>query len=188
MSRVRDSTKLSEFLRVPYHENSSNDTIKLCTEFNKDQGIPQFESAPNVVQVRTKKYRQWLSHDPLPARKATGVDMNMNMIHLRLESLYDYGAERTFTNAKDLQGTLIGNELSDRCVPILEGGEFREISQYTNWDKKKRLKGYNPMSENEEALKRFSKSDICFILSQLDLEFEQQIGYRYDNVLSMLKA
>ena len=36
-------------------------------------------------------------------------------------------------------------------------------------------------------LRRYSKEDLRYILSQLDMEFEKKLGYNYDYVYDMLK-
>lgn len=45
---------------------------------------------------------------------------------------------------------------------------------------------YDPANERKILLKKFSKDDLRFVLSQLDLEFEKQIGYDYGYIRDIL--
>ena len=150
--------------------------MELCKKYN-DEDTPSTEKADNIIQIRTQKYKQWLSQD---------IGYEKNRHHLRLESLYLY---TTNASATDVQSNFIGDPLNARCVPIISGKhDFRAISDYTNWEKTKKVKGFDPIVERESLLRHYSKKDLCFVMSQLDLAFEEEIlGYNYDYVYDLLK-
>ncbi len=46
---------------------------------------------------------------------------------------------------------------------------------------------FDAARERMLLLRRYSKEDLRYILSQLDMEFEKKLGYNYDYVYDMLK-
>ena len=84
--------------------------------------------------------------------------------------------------------------LRERCVPLKDEDAFRGIGGYTKWNKKRHRKAvqtekeqtFDAHAERTEMLSLYSKEDLRFVLSQLDLEFERSLGYDYAYVYEML--
>jgi hypothetical protein len=141
------------------------------------------ETADNLIKIRNQKYKQWLSDDPADGTYLGSKDSFLkNRIHVRLESMVD-GQIDSGISAKD-QRQLIGDPLLDRCIPTAEN--FREVTDYTKWLGRKKNKTFNAHEEKNMLLENYSKEDLRFVLSQLDLEFENRIGYDYSYVYEML--
>ena len=47
---------------------------------------------------------------------------------------------------------------------------------------------HDPDAERKEMLAYYSKQELEFVLSQLDMEFEKKLGYNYDYVYELLKS
>ena len=150
-----------------------------------------YEKADNLVQIRTQKYKQWLSDDPANATYSGSKDSFLkNRIHLRLESLTTDQRidDNNGTHVKELQHRLIGDPLWDRCV--LMADSFREVTSHTTWNgnQKKDKSKIDPLQEKKKMLEMYSKEDLRFVLSQLDLAFEKRLGYDYSYVYEMLNS
>jgi len=170
------------------------------------------ETAENVIQIRTQKYKQWLSENPAPeAFHGSKEQFLQNRIHVRLES-YTIDNDGLTNSAKDPQERVIGRQLIDHCVHLYD--DFREVAGYTKWqgfvqpnkrklgvknmplavreemadkEEMKNSKSFDTEKEKQMVLKRYSKEDLRFVLSQLDMEFERKLGYNYDYIYEMLE-
>jgi len=155
------------------------------------------ETAENVIQIRTQKYKQWLSDDFSDETvRGSKEDFRKNRLHVRLESLTfsDEGGEgNSIVNVEDdetNQWEVVGKPLLDRCIPVAE--YFKAVTTHTKFDNK-RTKGqrtgqkFDAARERNLLLRRYSKDDLRYIMSQLDMEFEKKMGYNYDYVYEMLK-
>ena len=168
----------SSFLRAGYSAECQP-ARSLCQKYHL-QASPH-ETAENIIQIRTQKYKQWLSDAPR--------NSNKNRVHLRLESLtIENDLSDNPVPARALQQKLIINQLKDRCVQFQE--KFKAVTSKTNrrWkstDKEKEV-FFSPNLEKKNLLKKYSKDDLRFVLSQLDLEFEKEIGYDYSYVYELL--
>jgi len=144
------------------------------------------EKADNLVQIRTAKYKQWLSDNP-GVEAYTGDKDNYlkRRMHLRLEDLTN---TTDGTDAKTRQENAFVKPLTNRCVPLYD--EFLETIERTKWKgfmmDKWKGKEYDAAHERELLLKRYTKEDLRFVLSQLDLEFEKKIGYDYSYIYELL--
>ena len=142
------------------------------------------ESAENIIQIRTQKYKQWLNDNPDNATYAEGSkdDFLKNRIWTRLESLSD--ADKVGTTPS-MQKKLVGDALLNLCVPIRNN--FKDVSEYTKWTSRHDAhEAYDVNFERKRMLANYSKEDLRFVLSQLDLEFEKKMGYDYSYVYEML--
>ena len=86
------------------------------------------------------------------------------------------------------QTKYIRDPLRERCVFATGDNIFRAVTFHTtNKEHYNRLhKTIDPDQEKKEMLKKYSKEDLRFVLSQLDLAFERQIGYDYGYVYDIL--
>jgi len=151
---------------------------------NEDKIIA--ERATNVVQIRTEKYKQWLSEDPgEEAYNGTKEDYLAKRVHIRLEDLIDvkYGKD-----VKERQEAVVGDKLQNQCVPIYD--EFTETNEALKWihELDPLANPFNAEKEKHNMLKHYSKEELRFVLSQLDMEFEKKIGYNYDYVYELLES
>lgn len=191
--------RFNEFIRMPYTAACQPTQIRSKYQqafCNKLAGNPFFDQDPkniiaerakNVVQIRTEKYKQWLSNEPgEEAYRGSKHDYLLKRIHVRLEDLND---ERYGMTAKERQERLIADPLWKRCIPV--HGDFQETIEWTKWGRvRERHKGksYNVNKEKKMLLKRYSKEELRFVLSQLDMEFEKKLGYNYDYVYRLLDS
>ena len=191
--------RFNEFIRMPYTAACQPTQIRskyqqaFCNElagnpfFARDPHNIIAEHAKNVVQIRTEKYKQWLSNEPgEEAYRGSKHDYLLKRVHVRLEDLSD---EKYGKTARARQEHLIADPLWKRCVPI--NGDFQETIERTKWGEvRERYKGrsYDANKEKKVLLKRYSKEELRFVLSQLDMEFEKKIGYNYDYVYRLLDS
>jgi hypothetical protein len=143
------------------------------------------ESAENIIQIRTQKYKQWLSDNPDNATYTEGSKdaFLKNRIWTRLESLSDVDKVGT---SPSMQKKSIGDALLNLCVPIRMN--FTEATEYTKWNTRHDVhaEAFDVNFEKKQMLVDYTKEDLRFVLSQLDLEFEKKIGYDYSYVYEML--
>jgi len=90
-----------------------------------------------------------------------------------------------------LQEQFIGTPLINRCVPMYE--DFRGIASYYKWqrrraDKKDAETAFDVASEKKHLLESYTKDDLRFVLSQLDMEFELTLGYDYGYIYELLES
>ena len=130
--------------------------------------------------------------------KGSKEDFRKNRLHLRLESLTfsdegEGGEGHDIVNVEEdetNQWKVIGKPLLDRCIPVAE--YFQAVVTHTKFDDNltqgQRLgTKFDAARERMLLLRRYSKEDLRYILSQLDMEFEKKLGYNYDYVYDMLK-
>ena len=181
------------------HEGRSTKPQR-CREFNKKRNSPAYEKAANIIQLRTLKYKQWLSNDPAEA-SYVGPNKDSfvkNRIHIRLESL-------TTTDQKDgdngispidLQRQYVREPLRDHCV--LMSDNFTATLTHTNQfaskyenvfpgEEQNGKKKIDVKEEKRKLLEVYSKEDLRYVLDQLDLDFEKQLGYDYGYIHEMLR-
>jgi len=191
--------RFNKFIRMPYTAACQPMLIRSKYQqafCNKLAGNPFFahdphdiiaERAKNVVQIRTEKYKQWLSNEPgEEAYRGSKHDYLLKRVHVRLEDLSD---ERYGKTAKERQERLIADPLWKRCIPVY--GDFQETIERTKWGGvRERHKGrsFDANKEKKTLLKRYSKEELRFVLSQLDMEFEKKLGYNYDYVYRLLDS
>jgi hypothetical protein len=163
-------------------------------KYEGKQSTPE-KTADNLVQIRTQKYKQWLSDDPANATYSGSKDSFLkNRIHLRLESVESLSTDQRIDDnndisAKELQRRLIGDPLWDRCV--LMADSFREVTSHTKFFQTGQAKDkskIDPLQEKKKMLEMYSKEDLRFVLSQLYLAFEKRLGYDYSYVYEMLNS
>ena len=148
------------------------------------------ETAENLIQIRTQKYKQWLSED---LHRDTFVGSKetilQNRIHLRLESITEPEVLDNELDSKarvnSRQERAVGVQLLDHCVPMYE--DFQEVTEHTSWRVYQSANKFNSEEEQELLLNRYTKEDLRFVLSQLDMEFERKLGYNYDYILERLE-
>lgn len=157
--------------------------------FDPDKVIA--ERAKNVIQIRTEKYKQWLSDDPDPivySDSSSKEQYLKNRIHVRLEDLASEHVS-SYEEARDLQEKVVGDQLLNHCVPIYE--HFHEVVERTKWQgytPRGKNRPFNPSKEKMAMLKRYSKQELRFVLDNLDMEFEKKLGYNYDYVYRLLES
>ena len=169
------------------HESKNETTGELLVSYEPSeiQGVKPFEVAENVIQIRTMKYKQWLNADG--ANKATYQGREdiflRNTLQVRLESLVQgNGPLNGDCTSKELHWKFVGSLLQDRCVNVANEKEFVPKVEYTKWKVKGGAKKKFDSKKEREMLDVYSKEDLRFVLSQLDLEFEKSIGYDYKYV------
>jgi len=170
----------SSFIRAAYSNICHDDNNENATE------VP-CESAANLVQARTHKYKQWLSDDPDSATYSGSKESFLqSRIHVRLESVVATADDAA--SMKKHQTKYIRDPLRERCVFVTGDMIFRAVTFHTtNSEYNNRLhRTIDPDQEKKEMLKKYSKEDLRFVLSQLDLAFERQIGYDYGYVYDIL--
>ena len=146
------------------------------------------EVADNTIQIRTQKYKQWLSDNPdRDSYMGTKEAFLQSRVHIKLENI-----ATNPNNDKDTaerQKQYIHDQLRETCVRVLGGDNFRAVPWHTNsmpHTNRIEIKSH-PYKERKKALEKYTKDDLRFVLSQLDLEFEKEIGYDYNYVYKMLK-
>jgi hypothetical protein len=178
-----------------YHQNEFHSVFqnKFCSSLVKDKtwfGVDQdaiiAERAMNVVQIRSEKYKQWLSQEPgEEAYRGEKVDFLAKRVHIRYEDLTDakYGKD-----VKERQQNVVGEQLWKLCVPIYK--TFTETKEKLKWQKHTdaNAKPFDSKKEKQKMLKYYSKEELRFVLSQLDMEFEKKLGYNYDYVHELLNS
>lgn len=206
MKGKKKGKSFHEFIRLEYtarcqprlddpKKHLSTYQVEFCKKFyvegilngKYDPGEVVAEKAENVIQIRTAKYKQWLSDNPgVEAYTGDKEDYLRRRMHLRLEDLTN---TTDGMDAKARQENAFVKPLTDRCVPLYD--DFHETIERTKWkgfmEKQLHGKEYNPDRERKVLLKRYTKEDLRFVLSQLDLDFEKKIGYDYGYVYEMLK-
>ena len=178
---ARRKDGFSAFLRAPYANVCHDEEDNLVED-------AICETAANLVQARTLKYKQWLSDDPDEAAFAGGSkgEFLQSRIHIKLESIANYGTDDDLNTERQLQH--LRDPLSSRCVKAVGDRHFRPVNHHVSprargsWAKPR----IDHDEEGERLLQQYTKDDLMFVLSQLDLEFERKIGYTYDYVFEML--
>ena len=69
---------------------------------------------------------------------------------------------------------------------MIAGDSFREETSHVH--QQQRSKMTDVLNERKELLERYSIDDLRFVLSQLDMELEQRIGYDYSYIHEVLNA
>ena len=157
------------------------------------KNVTPFERADNLVQARTMKYKQWLNIDEPDNRTYIGSrdEFVDNTLHVRFESIVPlYESSNGNSTSRELQNKFIGEPLRKRCIRIADEDTFEERVKYTKFNPKtdKKLKPkFDTFKERKKMLALYSKEDLRFVLSQLDLDFERSIGYNYDYVYDMIE-
>lgn len=200
MDNKRKKMRFSDFIRTDYtarchplpqdkkYAKQSHYQVPFCHSFAPNTWVQNLfyspgkviaEKASNLVQIRTQKYKQWLSGDPSDDTfEGSREKFLQQRMHISLENL-------TSHERKDV----IGNGLTARCVPVYK--DFEDVIERTKWKGYKTKiwagKKFDSQKEKQKLLGRYSKSDLRYVLSQLDLEFEKQLGYNYDYVYELLE-
>lgn len=191
----------SAFIRAPYgalcqpldkNLRRSEFQTRFCAKFKRYFfGLIPLEDTPaetadNLIKIREQKYKQWLSNDPIDGSFVGSKESFLkNRIHIRLESLVGDQGDR------ESQYQVIGQKLLDRCIRVQVREEFHEVTEYTKWigqkDTNDKKKEFNVQEERKKLLATYTKEDLRFVLSQLDMEFEKRIGYDYTYIYDILK-
>jgi len=154
----------STFLRKPY----------LCYPHERSN---ETETAPNIVQIRTRKYKNWLDRNNPKYFAFDAKPPFCTRLHLRYESIVQDGQEAT-----------IGKML--QSYGIRKEGEFHKI-----------VKGTGPLGpigkvysaetikkEAQEILEKYTLQDLQFVLDNLNLELERTLfNYTYDYVVDYME-
>ena len=156
---MKENHTLSSFIRAPYELNCNDDVPDTVKRYYGHKCYS--ENASNLIKLRTKKYRNWLDlenwWDPLPIPIYVNYENVLKNPELTIKELfYKYKFKEPWFNVKEHLGE--GTDLQNSTF---------EPKEYTN------------------LLAKFSISDIKHILSQIDTELEQKMGYDYSNVLQI---
>lgn len=115
-----------------------------------------------------------------------------NTLHVRLESLIPNNDSLNGNcSSRELQNQFIGQQLRNRCIEVADVNSFQAQDRYTKWGtaKEKRIpKKYDLKPERKEMLRWYSKDDLQFVVSQLDLNFERSIGYDYGYIYDIING
>lgn len=147
------------------------------------------ERAENIVQIRTQKYKQWLSNDPDKGTYSGSKEQFINnRILLKMEALTPDESNDSEETRIALQQQFVADPIRKHCIEMYDDfvatfskGKFKATRSH-----QKKKEKYDTSAETKRLMKMYSKSDILFILSQIDLEFEHQLGYDYDYVNQIL--
>lgn len=147
------------------------------------------ERAENIVQIRTQKYKQWLSNDPDKGTYSGSKEQFINSrILLKMEALTPDESNDSEETRIALQQQFVADPIRKHCIEMYDDfvatfskGKFKATRSH-----QKKKEKYDTSAETKRLMKMYSKSDILFILSQIDLEFEHQLGYDYDYVNQIL--
>lgn len=175
------------------HQSKNQTTGELIVSYEPSEikGVKPFEVAENVIQIRTMKYKQWLNADGVDNGSYSGSKEKFlrNTIQVRLESLVQgNGPLNGECTSKELHWKFVGALLQNRCVNVANEKEFVPKVEYTKWKVRgEPKKTFDSKKEHREMLDIYSKEDLRFVLSQLDLEFEKSIGYDYTYVYDLLE-
>lgn len=170
----------SSFIRDTYSNSCHDDS-------NGKGGNGICESAPNLVQIRTQKYKQWLSNNPHNSTYVgTKESFLQSRIHVRLEDVASSPSNDSDTKKRQIKH--IRDPLRQLCIKSPD--RLRPVTTHTTLNmryNKKKIK-IDPEEEKMRMLKKYSKDDLRFVLSQLDLEFEKKIGYDYGYIYDILNT
>jgi hypothetical protein len=179
-----------EYERIQYQDEEKHWQVRY-DEVPED--VSPFERADNLIHARTLKYKQWLNVDEPSNLTYVGSRQEFldNTLHVHVDDLIPHHDENTnYTQtSKELQNRYIGEPLRKRCVQLNDEESFEEHVIYTKFNPefdKKQI--FDPYEERKKMLALYSKEDLKFVLSQLDLNFEKSIGYDYRYVFEMLNA
>ena len=107
-----------------------------------------------------------------------------NRIHIRMEDLTD---ESYSKDAKVRQRHAVIEPIENHCVEVEDN--FEPIMTKTKWKHfHAKEKEYDFEQEKRKLLRYYSKKELRFVLSQLDMDFEKKLGYNYDYVYEMLES
>jgi len=153
----------SDFIRSSY----------TCQPNVKDKS--EIETATNIVQMRTRKYKNWLTRHP-DYFNFNAKRKFCTRVHLRYESIIQDGQENTI--GKILNGYGINKTSDFKPVRKHASSEGAVGKEYDKADFKR---------EAIEVLGKYSLEDLQFVLENLDLEFETNVlNYNYDYVLEYI--
>jgi len=182
-SKIDSGMSFSEFIRTTYEADCHPNGNEMRRHRQKymDHCKSPMEKAENIIQIRTDKYKNWLSMNPDKKTHSSGKDIFIkNRSHLRLESLVD--------NGEIGQEKAMMEIFQKHCVPVKL--PFEAIVEKTNWGGPKKYKGaFDTTAERDKMLAHYSQDDLQFVLSQLDMDFEKDVlGYNYDYVHKLLNS
>lgn len=167
----------SAFLRASYTNICQDDVGTM-------KGEDVCETAENLIQARTLKYKQWLSDDPDRAMYVGSREAFLqSRLHVRLEDVANRDDGAT---TRRRQRKFLADALRERCVQARTANEFRAVTYKTTHSMTPWHKKIDATKETKQMLAKYTKEDLRFVLSQLDLEFERKIGYDYDYIFEML--
>jgi len=157
------SLSFSDFIRSDY-----------ACQPNKKKNFT--ETATNIVRIRSRKYKNWLTHNP-DYFNFDAKPKFCTRVHLRYESIIQDGQENTIgkiLNGYGIQNTSDFKPVTKHADP--RGAVGKEYNK-TDFDR-----------EGIEVLSKYSLEDLQFILKNLDLEFETNVlKYNYDYVLEYIE-
>lgn len=214
-----NSTTFSEFIRNPYQcecqpTAKQMDMPERCLDYMKKcTGI--MESAPNPIQLRTAKYKNWLQDIPIGSHPpffdfgqksanigSSEIDYNAYRYHLRYESLLEDSSSSDNKSNVSRQEKVIKEMMSRHCINQksrrgrnidFSEQEFQPILSHISYSaKKNRIEKreatkFSALEEMKEMLKVYTREDIKFVLEQIDSKFEAEVlGYTYDYVKMFL--
>ena len=145
------------------------------------------ENAANLIHIRTAKYKNWLSNDPAIETYdgSSKEDFLRNRIHVRMEDLTIDNND--VDNVRTQQYKTVIEPAADRCVRVKE--HFESLLAHTKWKTRNADKrNFHYEVEKIQMLRYYSKAELRFVLSQLDMEFEESLGYNYDYVYELLES
>mmetsp|Transcript_4642 Transcript_4642/g.6869 ORF Transcript_4642/g.6869 Transcript_4642/m.6869 type:complete len:359 (-) Transcript_4642:153-1229(-) len=134
------------------------------------------ETAANIVRIRTRKYKNWLTRNP-DYFNFDAKPKFCTRVHLRYESIIEDGQENTI--GKILKGYGIDKKGYFKPIKKRAGPRGAIGKEYNETDFKR---------EAIEVLSKYSLEDLQFVLENLDLEFETNVlNYNYDYVLEYIE-
>ena len=140
--------------------------------------------AKNLIDMRTEKYRQWLSMSPNPATYTGTEEVYLrNRFHLRLEAISEAGSR----DMARVQEEFIGKPLRDSCVSLKE--PFESVAEHFSYANEPQGDGkaFDAKAEKQKLLSLYTKDDLRFVLDQLDMPLEAGLGYDYGYVKELLQ-
>ena len=180
LEKKRAGMNFSTFIRADYSNVCANATRRNESQCTYHQN-GEIETAPNLIHLRSRKYKQWLSDNPSPDTfSGSKQSIYQSRIHIRLESVAT-SVDNATTRANQIK--YIRDPLNECCI-MIAGDSFREETSHVHQHKKHKMA--SAQNERKILLRKYSIDDLQFVLSQLDMELEQRIGYDYTYIYELL--
>eukprot|EP00594_Rhizosolenia_setigera_P002648 CAMPEP_0178948840 /NCGR_PEP_ID=MMETSP0789-20121207/5700_1 /TAXON_ID=3005 /ORGANISM="Rhizosolenia setigera, Strain CCMP 1694" /LENGTH=279 /DNA_ID=CAMNT_0020629259 /DNA_START=432 /DNA_END=1271 /DNA_ORIENTATION=+ len=151
----------------------------------------------NLIHMRTVKYKEWMTQEPYPEWM---VPISPNHKQAQIMDKRTYVRYEDMLVNEDAPEAILYDFFDSHCIS--KKPEFKKQETYTSWNRgsgkklsssafeaenKQRL-SESSFNYNWDTLAKYTIEEMEFVLSQLDLGFEQDIlNYNYDYVTKYIE-
>lgn len=150
--------------------------------------------------MRTVKYNEWLTEEPHPKWM---VKRNPANVKCTIEEKRSYVRYEDLVAHEDAPKAILNQFFDKMCIP--KNKEFKTHNDYASWNRqttdiknsyiqqnsKKFAVNRNlekDLKYNWDTLEKYTIEEMQYVLSELDLEFEQEVlGYNYSYVTEYIE-